>query len=138
VTVTLDLQLPHSPPAGDDNYHSCCRIRNGVRESWTRAGCFGWKTLGYRSLDTFDGFRYVLTKQVSVPAVCIPFDLGTNMIPDGRKSTYSSLTQVADKILLMARVADPGRGSVNGRIHRAIGRSPQWKASSKRQYRRTR
>ena len=48
------------------------------------------------------------------------FWLGTGMLPDGRTSTYTFLAQVADESgLMMARV-DPGRGSVDGRIHRAV------------------
>ena len=72
-------------------------------------------------LDTFDGFRCEINKQVSpFMAVIHSFHLGTAMIPDGRKSTYSFLTQVADEQgLLMARV-DPGRGSIDGRIHKAL------------------
>lgn len=72
-------------------------------------------------LDTFDGFRCDINKQVSpYMAVVHSFWLGTSMIPDGRKSTYTFLTQVADEQgLLMARV-DPGRGSVDGRIQRAL------------------
>lgn len=73
-------------------------------------------------LDTYDGFRVDINKQLSpYMAVVHSFWLGTTMIPDGRTKTYSFLAQVADEQgLLMARV-DPGRGSVDGRIHRAIG-----------------
>jgi mitochondrial import receptor subunit TOM40 len=73
------------------------------------------------SLDTFDGFRCDINKQVSpYMAVVHSFWLGTNMLQDGRKSTYTFLTQVADEQgLLMARI-DPGRGSVDGRIHRGL------------------
>lgn len=72
-------------------------------------------------LDTFDGFRCEINKQVSpFMAVIHSFHLGTTMIPDGRKSSYSFLTQVADEAgLLMTRV-DPARGSVDGRIHKAL------------------
>jgi hypothetical protein len=53
-------------------------------------------------------------------AVVHSFWLGTNMIPDGRKRTYTWLTQVADETsLYMARV-DPERLSVDGRIHKAF------------------
>jgi mitochondrial import receptor subunit TOM40 len=42
------------------------------------------------------------------------------MNPDGRKSTYGFVTQIADDTsLLMARV-DPGRGSSDFRIHKAF------------------
>jgi len=73
------------------------------------------------SLDTHDGVRVDINKQLSpyMPVVH-SFWLGTAMLPDGRNKSYSFLAQVADEAgLLMARV-DPERGSVDGRIHRAI------------------
>jgi mitochondrial import receptor subunit TOM40 len=72
-------------------------------------------------LDTHDGFRCDINKQLSpYMAVVHSFWLGTNMIPDGRKHTYTWLTQVADESsLYMARV-DPERLSVDGRIHKAL------------------
>jgi mitochondrial import receptor subunit TOM40 len=72
-------------------------------------------------LDTHDGFRCDINKQLSpYMAVVHSFWLGTNMIPDGRKRTYTWLAQVADESsLLMARV-DPERQSVDGRIHKAF------------------
>ena len=73
------------------------------------------------SLDTYDGFRCDISKQLSPYMVAIHnFWLGTNMMQDGRKSSYAFVSQVADENgLYMARV-DPGRGSVDGRVHRAI------------------
>ena len=73
------------------------------------------------TLDTYDGFRCDISKQLSPYMVAIHnFWLGTTMMQDGRKSTYSFVSQVADENgLYMARV-DPGRGSVDGRVHRAI------------------
>jgi len=42
------------------------------------------------------------------------------MIPDGRNKTYTFVTQVSDEAgLIMARL-DPERGSVDGRIYRAV------------------
>ena len=72
-------------------------------------------------LDTHDGFRCDINKQLSpYMAVVHSFWLGTNMIPDGRKRTYTWLAQVADeKSLYMAR-CDPERMSCDGRIHRSI------------------
>lgn len=72
-------------------------------------------------LDTHDGLRFDINKQASpFMGVVHSFWLGTNMIPDGRKSTYTFITQVADETsLLMARV-DPGRGSLEGRVHKAL------------------
>jgi len=72
-------------------------------------------------LDTFDGMRVDINKQLSpYMAVVHSFWLGTSMIPDGRNHQYTFLTQVADEAgLLMARI-DPIRGSVDGRIHRAL------------------
>ena len=73
------------------------------------------------TLDTYDGFRCDISKQLSPYMVAIHnYWLGTSMMPDGRKSTYAFVCQVADENgLLMARV-DPGRGSVDGRIHTAL------------------
>jgi len=73
------------------------------------------------TLDTHDGFRCDISKQLSPYMVAIHnFWLGTNMLQDGRKSTYAFVCQVADENgLWMARV-DPGRGSCDGRIHRAV------------------
>ena len=68
-------------------------------------------------LDTFDGFRCDITKQLA-PGMIVnhSFWLGTSMLPDGRNKSYTFLTQVADPIsVLMARV-DLDRGSVDGRI----------------------
>lgn len=72
------------------------------------------------SLDTFDGFRCDINKQLSpYMAVIHSFLLGTTSLSD-RTSTYSFVTQVADEQgILMTRV-DPGRGSVDGRVHRAL------------------
>lgn len=73
------------------------------------------------TLDTFDGFRCDISKQLSpYMAVFHSFWLGTSMLPDGRKSTYTFMTQVANEDgLLMSRV-DPSRGSFDGRIHRSL------------------
>ena len=73
------------------------------------------------TLDTFDGFRCDINKQLSPYMVAIHnFWLGTNMIPDGRKSTYAFVCQVADETGLWMARADPGRGSVDGRVHKAV------------------
>jgi len=73
------------------------------------------------SIDTYDGFRLDINKQLSpFMAVVHSFWLGTSMLPDGRNKTYTFLTQVADEAgLCMARV-DLERQSVDGRIHRAL------------------
>lgn len=74
-------------------------------------------------LDTFDGFRCDINKQMSPFMLAMhSFWLGTTMMPDGRTSSYSFVSQVAmdDGGFMMARV-DPGQGSVNGRIHRQLG-----------------
>jgi len=73
------------------------------------------------TLDTHDGFRMDIQKQLSPYMVAIhSFWLGTNMLPDGRNKTYSFVTQVADEDgLYMARY-DPEKGTVDGRIHKAL------------------
>jgi mitochondrial import receptor subunit TOM40 len=73
------------------------------------------------SLDTFDGFRCDISKQLSpYMAVFHSFWMGTKLLPDGKKSSYTFMTQVANEDgLLMSRV-DPNRGSFDGRIHRSL------------------
>lgn len=69
------------------------------------------------SLDSFDGFRCDINKQLSpFMAVVHSFWLGTSMIPE-RNKTYTFVTQVVkDSGLFMARV-DPERRTVDGKIH---------------------
>lgn len=73
------------------------------------------------TLDTYDGARVDISKQLSPYMAAVhSFWMGTSMLPDGRNKTYSFVAQVADESgLLMARV-DPERGSVDGRVHRAL------------------
>jgi mitochondrial import receptor subunit TOM40 len=72
-------------------------------------------------LDTHDGFRCDINKQLSpYLAVVHSFWLGTNMLPDGRKRTYTWLAQVADENSLYMARCDPERLSCDGRIHRSI------------------
>lgn len=73
------------------------------------------------SLDTFDGLRFDISKQLSpYMAVVHSFWLGTHMIPDGRNKSYSFITQIADEAGLLFTRVDFDRGSVDGRIHRAL------------------
>ena len=74
------------------------------------------------SLDTHDGFRVDVNKQLSPYMLSMhSFWLGTGMLPDGSNKTYTFVTQVADEAgLLMARV-DPMRGTLDGRVHKALG-----------------
>lgn len=68
-------------------------------------------------LDTHDGFRCDINKQLSpYLAVVHSFWLGTNMLPDGRKRTYTWLAQVADESSLCFARLDPSQSSVDGRI----------------------
>ncbi|CAJ1928486.1 unnamed protein product [Cylindrotheca closterium] len=72
-------------------------------------------------LDTHDGFRCNINKQLSpYMAVVHSFWLGTNMIPDGRKKTYTWLTQVADESSYYLARVDPERLSVDGRAQRSL------------------
>jgi len=72
-------------------------------------------------LDTHDGFRCDINKQPSpYLAVVHSFWLGTNMLPDGRKRTYTWLAQVADETSLCFARIDPSQSSVDGRIHKSL------------------
>jgi mitochondrial import receptor subunit TOM40 len=76
---------------------------------------------GVVMLDTHDGFRCNINKQLSpYMAVVHSFWLGTNMIPDGRKRTYTWLTQVADESSYYLARVDPSQLSVDGRMQRSL------------------
>ncbi|KAL9189483.1 hypothetical protein ACHAXT_009158 [Thalassiosira profunda] len=80
-----------------------------------------WDVRRLVSLDTYDGCRVDISKQLSPYfAVVHSFHLGTTMLPDGKSASYGFTTQLNDEEgFLMARV-DPERGTVDGRIHRAL------------------
>lgn len=74
-------------------------------------------------LDTYDGFRCDINKQVSPYMAAVhSFWLGSTMINDGtgRTSTYAFTTQVADEAGIIMGRGDPGRLSLDGQVHRAI------------------
>jgi len=74
-------------------------------------------------LDTFDGFRCDINKQVSPFVAAVhSFWLGTSMINDGtnRTNTYTFTTQVADDAGIVMGRFDPGRVSLDGQVHRAL------------------
>ena len=74
-------------------------------------------------LDTFDGFRCDINKQVSPYMMAVhSFWLGSMMINDGteRTSTYAFTSQVADENGIVMGRFDPGRMSLDGQVHRAI------------------
>jgi len=73
-------------------------------------------------LDTFDGFRCEINKQLSPFMLAAhSFWLGTTMLPDGLTKNYTFVTQVANESgLLMTRV-DPEKGSLDGRVHASLG-----------------
>jgi mitochondrial import receptor subunit TOM40 len=111
---------PPPPVPGDDSIAEAARTAS----AFTNPGPYemvAQESKRLITLDTYDGFRCDISKQLSPYMVAIHnFWLGTNMMQDGRKSTYAFVCQVADENgLFMARV-DPGRGSVDGRVHQAL------------------
>eukprot|EP00569_Conticribra_weissflogii_P019894 CAMPEP_0171420518 /NCGR_PEP_ID=MMETSP0881-20121228/34_1 /TAXON_ID=67004 /ORGANISM="Thalassiosira weissflogii, Strain CCMP1336" /LENGTH=256 /DNA_ID=CAMNT_0011938819 /DNA_START=32 /DNA_END=798 /DNA_ORIENTATION=+ len=80
-----------------------------------------WDVRRLTSLDTYDGLRVDISKQLSpFFAVVHSFHLGTTMLPDGRTSSYGMTVQMNDEEgFSMARV-DPERGTVDGRVHKAL------------------
>lgn len=80
-----------------------------------------WDVRRLTALDTYDGARVDISKQLSPYfAVVHSFVLGTTMLPDGKNASYGFTTQMNDEEgFLMARV-DPERGTVDGRVHRAL------------------
>ncbi|KAL7452643.1 hypothetical protein ACHAWC_004377 [Mediolabrus comicus] len=80
-----------------------------------------WDVRRLVSLDTYDGVRVDISKQLSPYFACVhSFHLGTTMLPDGKNCSYGFTTQMNDEEgFMMARV-DPERGTVDGRIHKAL------------------
>ena len=115
---------PPPPPTAADSPSASDSIAKATVLSVPSPGPYEHAALDAKrlvALDTHDGVRVDINKQLSpyMPVVH-SFWLGTGMLPDGRNNTYTFLAQVADESgLMMARV-DPGRGSVDGRIHRAV------------------
>eukprot|EP00584_Thalassiosira_punctigera_P013011 CAMPEP_0172556698 /NCGR_PEP_ID=MMETSP1067-20121228/68331_1 /TAXON_ID=265564 ORGANISM="Thalassiosira punctigera, Strain Tpunct2005C2" /NCGR_SAMPLE_ID=MMETSP1067 /ASSEMBLY_ACC=CAM_ASM_000444 /LENGTH=387 /DNA_ID=CAMNT_0013345575 /DNA_START=56 /DNA_END=1219 /DNA_ORIENTATION=- len=80
-----------------------------------------WDVRRLVTLDTYDGVRVDISKQLSpFFAVVHSFHLGTTMLPEGQSSSYGFTTQMNDEEgFMMARV-DPERGTVDGRVHKAL------------------
>lgn len=80
-----------------------------------------WDVRRLVTLDTYDGARVDISKQLSPYFAAVhSFHLGTTMLPDGQSSSYGFTAQMNDETgFLMARV-DPQRGTVDGRVHRAL------------------
>lgn len=80
-----------------------------------------WDVRRLVSVDTYDGARVDISKQLSpFFAVVHSFHLGTTMLPDGKTASYGFTAQMNDEDgFLMARV-DPERGTVDGRVHKAL------------------
>ncbi|KAL7430691.1 hypothetical protein ACHAXH_001937 [Discostella pseudostelligera] len=80
-----------------------------------------WDVRRLTSLDTYDGMRCDISKQLSPYfAVVHSFQLGTSGLPEGKNSNYCLSAQMNDEAgFLMCRM-DPDRGTVDGRIHQSL------------------
>mmetsp|Transcript_29693 Transcript_29693/g.49007 ORF Transcript_29693/g.49007 Transcript_29693/m.49007 type:complete len:377 (-) Transcript_29693:51-1181(-) len=108
------------PPAAPDSIEAAAMFASSIPNPgpYEQAAAEGKRLV---SLDTFDGMRFDISKQLSpYMAVVHSFWLGTTMIPDGRNKSYSFITQIADEAGLLFTRIDFDRGSVDGRVHRAI------------------
>jgi mitochondrial import receptor subunit TOM40 len=113
---------PEVPEVGSDSIATAARAASG----FANPGPYEQAVNDVKRIvmiDTFEGFRCDISKQVSPFMAAIhSFQLGLPPSPEGRRSSsaYSFITQVADESgLLMARV-DPVKGSLDGRFHKAL------------------
>mmetsp|Transcript_14387 Transcript_14387/g.21298 ORF Transcript_14387/g.21298 Transcript_14387/m.21298 type:complete len:341 (-) Transcript_14387:167-1189(-) len=116
---------PESPPPvtsaeNDDSIAEAAANATAI----TNPGPLDMATMDFKrlvSLDAHDGFRVDISKQLSpYMLVMHSFWLGTSMLQSQNK-TYTFVAQVGDEHgVLVARV-DPSRGSLDGRVHRALG-----------------
>lgn len=110
---------PPLSPADDDIAKAAASVSScsnpGPLETAT------WDVRRLVSLDTYDGVRIDISKQLSPYFACVhSFHLGTTMLPNGKNCNYGFTTQMNDEEgFMMARV-DPERGTVDGRIHKAL------------------
>jgi mitochondrial import receptor subunit TOM40 len=80
-----------------------------------------WDVRRLTSLDTYDGMRCDISKQLSPYfAVVHSFQLGTSGLPEGKNSNYCMTSQMNDENGFMMCRVDPDRQSVDGRIHHSL------------------
>lgn len=117
-----DAAPPPPPPLSSEALDSISAAAGSV-SAYANPGPFEAATMDAKRLvmlDTYEGFRCEINKQVSPYMAAIhSFLLGTNL-PDGRKSTYMFMTQVADEHGLLLSRVDPARRSVDARIHKPL------------------
>lgn len=117
-TTTTTAALPEQP-ADDDIARAASLVSSCPNPGPLEAAT--WDVRRLTSLDTYDGARIDVSKQLSPYfSVVHAFHLGTSMLPDARNSSYGFTAQMNDEEgFMMARV-DPERGTVDGRIHRSL------------------
>ncbi|KAL7530162.1 hypothetical protein ACHAXR_003341 [Thalassiosira sp. AJA248-18] len=118
-TASASSAAPPPPAADDDIAKAAASVSSCPNPGPLEAAT--WDVRRLVTLDTYDGVRVDISKQLSPYfAVVHSFHLGTTMLPDGKNASYGFTTQMNDEEgFMMARV-DPERGSVDGRIHKAL------------------
>mmetsp|Transcript_26360 Transcript_26360/g.40821 ORF Transcript_26360/g.40821 Transcript_26360/m.40821 type:complete len:340 (+) Transcript_26360:37-1056(+) len=115
---------PESPPPVTSVENDSIAEAAANATAITNPGPLDMATMEFKrlvSLDAHDGFRVDISKQLSpYMLVMHSFWLGTSALQSTNK-TYTFVTQVGDEHGVLVARLDPSRGSLDGRVHRALG-----------------
>ena len=130
---SLEKSAPPPPPSGADLEEDSIAQAAAQASAYTNPGPYEHAAMDVKrlvTLDTFDGFRCDINKQVSPFMVAVhSFHLGTSthappqtdpQVPPPN-STYAFVAQVGDENGIFMTRVDPNRQGYDGRMHRMFG-----------------